>query len=437
MSTNYNPQIVTSGLILALDTANPKSYSYAENLVSNSNTFSGFSISNINRTLNSNTAPNGTLSAVQMVEDTNTTQHSFNFADYSIKANSMFLPYTASIYAKANSRTCFSVALKEYTSFSQQAYAHFDVANNVILTTYTGNGAVINNASITPVGNGWSRCVLTVTVNSTNASLGFENRLLANTVVGAQPYNYTYTGDGVSNMYFWGPQLQQSSNVSPYILTTGTAVQKSNTITDLSLSKNNGTLVNLNNYSAGNGTIYLTGNSFFGISNVSNSNITLSSSMPSPLNSMTAEVWVRPTSTGSTYIFGQTNSIWRLMQFGTSPFGFVCTTSNNAWYNAGTTVSGVTSVTLGSWYQVVAVYDGTQVMLYTNGNFEATGGATLSGTVANSVVNTYTTLSVGKTDASNLDNFQGQIGIIKLYNRALSNTEIQQNFNALRGRFGI
>ena len=26
MGTNYNPQIVTSGLVLALDAANPKSY---------------------------------------------------------------------------------------------------------------------------------------------------------------------------------------------------------------------------------------------------------------------------------------------------------------------------------------------------------------------------------------------------------------------------
>lgn len=437
MGTNYNPQIVTSGLILALDAANPKSYSYSENLVPNSNTFSGFTISNITSVLNSNTAPNGTLSAVQMREDTNTTPHSFNITS-GVTANSMFLPYTASIYAKANSRTVFGMAIKEYTSFIQQAYANFDVANNVILTTYAYNGAVINNASITPVGNGWSRCVLTVTPNSANSFIGFENRLLANTVVGVQQFNFTYTGDGVSNMHFWGPQLQQSSNVSPYILTTGTAVQKSNTITDLSLSKNNGTLINLNNYSVGNGTIYLTGNSFFGISNVSNSNITLSSSMPSPLNSMTAEVWVRPlTSTGSSYIFGQTNSIWRLMQFGTSSFGFVCATSNNSWYSAGTTVNGVTPTTLGSWYQVVAVYDGTQVMLYINGKFEATGGATLSGTVANSVVNSYATLSVGKTDAPNLNNFQGQIGIVKLYNRALSNTEIQQNFNATRGRYGI
>lgn len=33
--------------------------------------------------------------------------------------------------------------------------------------------------------------------------------------------------------------------------------------------------------------------------------------------------------------------------------------------------------------------------------------------------------------------FNGRISMIHLYNRALTASEIQQNFNALRGRFGI
>jgi len=31
----------------------------------------------------------------------------------------------------------------------------------------------------------------------------------------------------------------------------------------------------------------------------------------------------------------------------------------------------------------------------------------------------------------------GELSNIMIYNRALSNTEISQNFNALRGRYGI
>ena len=44
--------------------------------------------------------------------------------------------------------------------------------------------------------------------------------------------------------------------------------------------------------------------------------------------------------------------------------------------------------------------------------------------------------SVGGGFQSN-QNYRGAFMIVKLYNRALSASEIQQNFNALRGRYGI
>jgi hypothetical protein len=428
MGTNYNPQIVTSGLVLALDAANPKSYFYQENLIANSNTISGFTTSNITKVLNSNTAPNGTLSAIQIIEDANTTPHSFN-----VTANApvtLFLPYTASIYAKANSRTCFGMAIKEYTSYIQQAYAQFDVANNVILTTYTGNGAVINNVSITPVGNGWSRCVLTVTVNSSSPLIGFENRLVANTVVGAQQYNFTYTGDGVSNMYFWGPQLQTTANVTPYIVTTGIAAPKSNTWTDLSLFKNDGVLsANTPSYSGSNGSIIFSG---FGRGN---SSISLTNNIPSNLSAMTVEVLVNPAplvNQSIGYIIGQRNSVFRLM-YTASTYDFVCATSNNAWYSAGTTLTMSLSPVYNVWRHVTIVYDGTNIKGYINGVLNNTSSGSITGTI----VGTLAGLFIMNTDAPNLDVGAGQLAIAKIYNRALSETEIQQNFNAVRGRYGL
>jgi hypothetical protein len=49
-------------------------------------------------------------------------------------------------------------------------------------------------------------------------------------------------------------------------------------------------------------------------------------------------------------------------------------------------------------------------------------------------------LVLGRNHIINLGSpvyFNGKIGVVQIYNRALSNTEIQQNFNALRGRFNI
>jgi hypothetical protein len=58
------------------------------------------------------------------------------------------------------------------------------------------------------------------------------------------------------------------------------------------------------------------------------------------------------------------------------------------------------------------------------------------------VTNASTTTFTGTGDVlvaayGNSNFFQGQINGVFIYNRVLTAQEIQQNFNALRGRFGI
>jgi len=51
---------------------------------------------------------------------------------------------------------------------------------------------------------------------------------------------------------------------------------------------------------------------------------------------------------------------------------------------------------------------------------------------------TRTSLGIGWRLTSNpVSHFLGKIAVVLIYSRALGNSEIQQNFNALRGRFGI
>ena len=65
----------------------------------------------------------------------------------------------------------------------------------------------------------------------------------------------------------------------------------------------------------------------------------------------------------------------------------------------------------------------------------------LNGSQINSWVDseTYTsnTLKIGKYGLSNAANLNGNVYTFKAYNRALSAAEVSQNFNALRGRYGI
>jgi hypothetical protein len=81
-------------------------------------------------------------------------------------------------------------------------------------------------------------------------------------------------------------------------------------------------------------------------------------------------------------------------------------------------------------YHVGITWDATGGSMYINGALTATD-ATSSGRIAPPGP-----ISIGASNAGNT-RFQGKIYNCVSYNRALSATEVSQNFNALRGRYGI
>ena len=74
-------------------------------------------------------------------------------------------------------------------------------------------------------------------------------------------------------------------------------------------------------------------------------------------------------------------------------------------------------------------YDGSNIRLYLNGNLVAT--QSLTGTI----------LNTGITRISGYDNntevWDGNISQVSIYNRALSASEVLQNYNATKGRFAL
>jgi hypothetical protein len=101
-------------------------------------------------------------------------------------------------------------------------------------------------------------------------------------------------------------------------------------------------------------------------------------------------------------------------------------------------VLGSVSFTLGNWAQLAAIYNGgacaSGISLYTNviGHTSPTIFGDNLGASFDSNLSPY----IGGRRAGGAA-FPGLIGSVSIYNRALSPQEIQQNFNALRGRFGI
>ena len=111
-------------------------------------------------------------------------------------------------------------------------------------------------------------------------------------------------------------------------------------------------------------------------------------------------------------------------QGGAGQLHFYYTTSGTL--KLGYTVNG--ELVANQWYNIVGTFNGTTATLYKNcvvmGSPQTPGGVLDTGPF-----NIYLSMS---TEAMG-----GYMAAAKVYNRALSAAEISQNFNALRGRFGI
>lgn len=90
-----------------------------------------------------------------------------------------------------------------------------------------------------------------------------------------------------------------------------------------------------------------------------------------------------------------------------------------------------------TWIQLVGVFNhsGLTLSAYKNGAFQTSTAMNIGGTISNS-----STLNLGRraNNTGGGNNYlTGRIGILRIYNKALSAAEIRQNFEADRGRFGI
>ena len=96
---------------------------------------------------------------------------------------------------------------------------------------------------------------------------------------------------------------------------------------------------------------------------------------------------------------------------------------NGAW----NTVVGATSLSLNTWYFAAVTYsDSTGWKLYLNGREDGTSATTTTFTGNQEIV-------IGAYSSGN--NFTGRISNIQVYNRALTATEIFQNYHATKGRY--
>lgn len=169
-----------------------------------------------------------------------------------------------------------------------------------------------------------------------------------------------------------------------------------------------------------------------------------SSSGPNPLTEITCEIWIR--AQGSWSIgsgAGQatfnvddfpTSNMWGIFPNGTVPsvsWGFFANANPPGSFNI-MSVNTSISLTAGDWWQVVGTYSSTATKIYVNGALSGTaaGGAGI-------ISNPSNTLVLGGDPRYDFRRLTGNIAAFHMYNRELNSSEVLQNFNAIRGRFGI
>ena len=94
-------------------------------------------------------------------------------------------------------------------------------------------------------------------------------------------------------------------------------------------------------------------------------------------------------------------------------------------------VVSTTTIVANTWYYVAVTFDNGVMKMYVNGVLENTVTASVS-TVK---TNTNSSLDIGRFGTTYYST--GRRGLVQLYNKALSSTEVLQNFNFYRSRYGI
>ena len=163
-----------------------------------------YTVNQASITSNATTAPNGTLTADKLVENTANDQHFLYFTSQQIAYNETRI----SVYAKAGGRT----NLLMWESAITNAQCLFNLSTGVVTSSSSGNAANLSTTvgQIEDAGNGWYRC----SFNYSTSSGGGTIRL--------QLYTTTtsYTGDGTSGVFLWGLQENIGSTAKPYFPTT-------------------------------------------------------------------------------------------------------------------------------------------------------------------------------------------------------------------------
>jgi len=288
----------------------------------------------------------------------------------------------------------------ENTAIANSVYSYNLVQGNGQSAAASAN--LLSNSTLQD--DGWY--VFKYTFTPANTGISAYNRV----IIGTQ-------GTNVSTFYWRKIKFAKESFATPFV--DGT---RSNTQAILDLTGNNTVTANSLAYNSD-------GSFSFNGSNTS-------ASIPNPITSTqpySVIQWVRP---GAALVDTTNSGSRRTPLVGPGPVwnpGFWLTARvfrvHAATEYRDVTINWVNDTT---WHQIGQIYDGTTC-------YTIIDGQVLLGTRTAYAPAAMSTVLIGAETVvgSSTTNWNGDIGVTQFYNKALSAAEVQQNFNALRGRYGV
>ena len=216
--TNYIPALQTAAAGVARFEHNPVTgeslgleiEEQRTNLLTYSDDFSNAAWTKLAGSVTSNTiiAPDGTLTADKLAEDSTTAGHYIQSANATVSSGATV---TATVYAKAGERTFIAL----YEGRANKG-TYFNLSTGAVGGTLV---SAPTSSSITSVGNGWYRCSITVTVPSTLSTV--------QVYLASADGTFNYAGNGWNGAYIWGAQLEAGAFATSYIPTVASQVTRS------------------------------------------------------------------------------------------------------------------------------------------------------------------------------------------------------------------
>lgn len=315
------------------------------------------------------------------------------------------LEYTLSIEAKAE--TAHILQMTPSTGFTISDYGNFDLRDGSI----GGSAGGQSKMSAVHLGDNWYRVSYTDTATATG------NGRIAFAIGDDINYSRLSTAGGLSvgnGILIRATQMEQNNFATPFV--NGT---RSNTESIIDLTGNETITISDLTYNSNN-TFEFDGTNNTGMSIPS---IDFSSEQ-------TIEIWLKPTENDSVRRNPYNQAYGGYGTWTHEPSGYI----NYYYGNAGGNATPYTS--RGSAYVgqneiacMCVTRDINTVSWYKNG--------ILSNSAANAygvLANTSSDITIGSGYAGK---YFGNIYSVKLYNKALTANEVKQNFNAMRGRYGL